>query len=180
MEEINQRALEEVAELSGVVEYEGGAICKGRRGFFLGMMGRHERGIRRPGNTSVRDLTCDKRFIGVVLRSTGVGKVKAGVLALGRTRGGWVSSDPRRFLPGIFPLIFRSSFHFFLFQYFFLLLTFPSSSYFSFLSFSFYHSAAISLRFLCSTLNTMIQNKTKPIKMLDFNPGFTRPQRQIK
>ena len=39
MEERNQRAVEEVTELSGMVEYEGGAICKGRRGFFLGMMG---------------------------------------------------------------------------------------------------------------------------------------------
>ena len=56
-----------VAEQSGVVRIRGGTLCKGRRGFFLGWVGEQERAIRRPGNTSVRDLMYDRRFIGAVL-----------------------------------------------------------------------------------------------------------------
>ena len=58
---------------------------KERKGFFLGKVQRESRRVRRPGNTSVRDLMADRRFAGSILdflSSNGVGKVKEGVCFL--------------------------------------------------------------------------------------------------
>ena len=50
-----------------MVEHEGSVVCRGKRGFYLRMVGNYRRGVGRPGNTSVRDLLADSRFIGAVL-----------------------------------------------------------------------------------------------------------------
>ena len=57
-------------------------VYKGRKGFFLGMQSSDGLGMRRPGNTSIRELLADRRFVVPVLRFrvTGVGKVKEGVV----------------------------------------------------------------------------------------------------
>lgn len=68
----------EVGEASGN-KNTGQSVYKGRKGFCLGMGS----GVARPGNTPVRKLLSDERFVEAVLKSlesTGVGKVKQGVL----------------------------------------------------------------------------------------------------
>ena len=67
-----------------------------KKSFFLGKTQGEGRGTgesrgtggsRRPGNTSVRALMADREFIGFILDSlisTGVGKVKEGVVFSGR------------------------------------------------------------------------------------------------
>ena len=57
-----------------------GNVYKGKKGFCFGM----DMKVARPGNFSVGKLMSDTRFTEVILRflgSTGVGKVKEGVLS---------------------------------------------------------------------------------------------------
>ena len=74
----------EVGEVSNVGKNTSGrgvAVFKGRKGFCLGM----GRAMSRPGNTSVKKLLSDERFVEAVLgflRSTDVGKCKKGVVLL--------------------------------------------------------------------------------------------------
>ena len=71
------------AEMSGCKGDQRGFSCKGR-GFFLCWGTGQGRAKRRPGNTSIRELMADKRSTEVVLtflRTTGVGKLKEGVLS---------------------------------------------------------------------------------------------------
>lgn len=81
----------DVGKISGERSTSGGVstrMYKGREGFLLEGMQDQSSGARRPGNTSIRDLLADRRFIGPVLnflRNTGVGRVKEGVV---------FSSDP--------------------------------------------------------------------------------------
>ena len=70
-----------VGEVSGKGGGSPRAKYKGRKGFFIGWTKEYEYIVRRPGNTSIRDLMSDRRFIGPVLdflRATEVGKVKEG------------------------------------------------------------------------------------------------------
>lgn len=67
----------EVGGISGDIRVgTGGEIYKGRKGFCFGM----DRKVVRPGNTSVRKLLGDERFVEAVLECTGVGRVKQGVM----------------------------------------------------------------------------------------------------
>ena len=56
-----------VAELSGAVNIGRSTVCKGKRAFFFGWFGEHERAVSRPVNTSIRELMYDRRFTGAVL-----------------------------------------------------------------------------------------------------------------
>lgn len=61
----------EIGEISGHAETRGNVSArryKERKGFFLGKMQGESRGKRGPGNTSIRELMADRRFIGPVLR----------------------------------------------------------------------------------------------------------------
>ena len=71
-----------VGEASGTKREEN-ALYKGKRGFFLGWTKSGARMIRRPGNTSIRELMSDRRFTEAVLgflKDTKVGRVKEGVV----------------------------------------------------------------------------------------------------
>ena len=64
-----------------------GSLYKGKKGFGLMMYGNKGETVRRAGNTSIRTLMADERCIPAVLsllRSTGCGKLKEGVVL---TRG---------------------------------------------------------------------------------------------
>ena len=64
-----------------------GRPCKGKKDFYLGWIGEQESAIKRPGNTSIRELMSDKRFTEAILaflRSTRVGRIKEGVLLSSR------------------------------------------------------------------------------------------------
>ena len=79
----------EVGEISGVSKSgEPGSIYKGRKGFCFGMA--MEKRHIRPGNCSVGMLMADSRFSESVLKflsSTGVGKIKKGVVIRGEAVG---------------------------------------------------------------------------------------------
>ena len=70
----------EVGEISGSIrDTSQGEIYKGRKGFCFGM----DKKAVRPGNTSVRKLLSEERFVEAVLdflECTGVGRVKQGVM----------------------------------------------------------------------------------------------------
>ena len=70
----------EVGEILGSdKKVAGGGVYKGRKGFCIGM----NKGVAGPGNTSVKKLLSDGRFVEAVLKflgNTGVWKVKQGVL----------------------------------------------------------------------------------------------------
>ena len=96
-----------VGEISGDIRVRsGGEIYKGRKGFCFGV----DRKIVRPGNTSVRKLLGDERFMEAVLKSleyTGVGKIRL-------SRGSCLTDS---FSPSSFLFLFSSflSFPLFLF-----------------------------------------------------------------
>ena len=71
-----RRLWKKVGEISGDIRIRSGEIYKGRKGFCFGM----DRKVVRPGNTSVRKLLRDERFVETVLECTGVGRVKKGVM----------------------------------------------------------------------------------------------------
>ena len=64
----------EVGEISGSIRgTSGGRVYKGRKGFYFGM----DRKVVRPGNTSVKKLLLEERFVEAVLdflECTGVGR----------------------------------------------------------------------------------------------------------
>lgn len=90
----------EVGEIScsNIAAADGG-ICKGRKGFMLGMIRRRSR----PGNTPARKPFFDGRFTEPVLKflgNTEVGKVKQGVLLK------WPGVVGRSPLSHVFPFLF--------------------------------------------------------------------------
>ena len=78
-----QELWKRVGEISDRERESGTSRYKGWKGFFMGWTGRQAGMARRPGNTPVRSLLADRRFIGPALdflRSTRVGMVKEGVV----------------------------------------------------------------------------------------------------
>ena len=57
----------EVGKVSGTCGDERKSMYKGRKGFFIGWRDRDGRVVRRPGNTSVRTLMSERRFVPTVL-----------------------------------------------------------------------------------------------------------------
>ena len=71
-----------VGDISGGLKDGAGGVYRGREGFMLGT----SRGWVGPGNCSVRRLFADPRFSEAILTflaSTGVGKIKKGVVVRG-------------------------------------------------------------------------------------------------